>query len=543
MNNIDIVFAICVDNADPNNAHRIRFYEVNNLSTLNKTYQDVLNIVTSQDSQKKYIPWQYSTDKLSGDPFLAETFLPKYINMVPEKGQLVKLFKYNLNAVRYEYLGPVTSDLLNTKENFLLSLQKTRQNNNGDSGVVPNTNILPITGKNNEQILIGNNQIVDRLNYVTNQKSKNSNYPFVQFAEYPVSFDVTTEQVTTTTDVDYPIDFIVSVNFIYMLPGTEFNGNSYVCNINVFDSSKMINNIGLYGLKKSQVSFTDKFRNSLPQTPVIKFSLETNNVKKLLNEFTNILTSLKNKQIYKFPQDYTTPVYTYTDQFFTLTIDNEYGFSPNSGGGLPDNPGVILNDSFAIVKDINQISYSTLSDYTLASTYNITDVTQYPDFTTLGTFISNGKYENFVTKLTATTQTTTTNQDTDKVVNQDDSYWINHVNKILLYSTKNAVPLTTSGNESDAATHDRLIQLFKNNGSPDERFRETHPMVRGDKMISIIIQLISLLLTHGHEAGLNPPESLDKTSQKLLADLIKTLQQDLIDDTNSVTLNHNIRLN
>ena len=95
MNNIDIVFAICVDNADPNNAHRIRFYEVNNLSTLNKTYQDVLNIVTSQDSQKKYIPWQYSTDKLSGDPFLAETFLPKYINMVPEKGQLVKLFKYN----------------------------------------------------------------------------------------------------------------------------------------------------------------------------------------------------------------------------------------------------------------------------------------------------------------------------------------------------------------------------------------------------------------------------------------------------------------
>ena len=543
MNNIDIIFAICVDNADPNNAHRIRFYEVNNLSTLNKTYQDVLNIVTSQDSQKKYIPWQYSTDKLSGDPFLAETFLPKYINMVPEKGQLVKLFKYNLNTIRYEYLGPVTSDLLNTKENFLLSLQKTRQNNNGDSGVVPNTNILPITGKNNEQILIGNNQIVNRLNYVTNQKSKNSNYPFVQFAEYPVSFDVTTEQVTTTTDVDYPIDFIVSVNFIYMLPGTEVNGNSYVCNINVFDSSKMVNNIGLYGLKKSQVSFTDKFRNSLPQTPVIKFSLQTNNVKKLLNEFTNILTSLKNKQIYKFPQDYTTPVYTYTDQFFTLTIDNEYGFSSNSGGGLPDNPSVILNDSFAIVKDINQISYSKLSDYTLASTYNITNVTQNTDFTTLGTFISNGKYENFVTKLTATTQTTTTNQDTDKVVNQDDSYWINHVNKILLYSTKNAVPLTTSGNESDAATHDRLIQLFKNNGSPDERFRETHPMVRGDKMISIIIQLISLLLTHGHEAGLNPPESLDKTSQKLLADLIKTLQQDLIDDTNSVTLNHNIRLN
>lgn len=543
MNNIDIVFAICVDNADPNNAHRIRFYEVNNLSTLNKTYQDVLNIVTSQDSQKKYIPWQYSTDKLSGDPFLAETFLPKYINMVPEKGQLVKLFKYNLNAVRYEYLGPVTSDLLNTKENFLLSLQKTRQNNNGDGGVVPNTNILPITGKNNEQILIGNNQIVDRLNYVTNQKSKNSNYPFVQFAEYPVSFDVTTEQVTTTTDVDYPIDFIVSVNFIYMLPGTEVNGNSYVCNINVFDSSKMINNIGLYGLKKSQVSFTDKFRNSLPQTPVIKFSLETNNVKKLLNEFNNILTSLKNKQIYKFPQDYTTPVYTYTDQFFTLTIDNEYGFSPNSGGGLPDNPGVILNDSFAIVKDINQISYSTLSDYTLASTYNITDVTQYPDFTTLGTFISNGKYESFVTKLTATTQTTTTNQDTDKVVNQDDSYWINHVNKILLYSTKNAVPLTTSGNESDAATHDRLIQLFKNNGSPDERFRETHPMVRGDKMIKIIIKLIKLLLTHGHQAGLNPPESLDITSQRLLADLITTLEKDLIDDTNSDTLNHNIRLN
>jgi len=543
MNNIDIVFAICVDNADPNNAHRIRFYEVNNLSTLNKTYQDILNIVNTQDTQGTYKPWQYSTDKLIGDPFLAETFLPKYINMVPEKGQLIKLFKYNLNTIRYEYLGPITSDLLNTKENFLLSLQKTRQNNNGDNGVVPNTNILPITGKNNEQILIGDNQIVDRLNYVTPQKLKNSNYPFVQFVEYPVSFDVTTNQVTTTTDVDYPIDFVLSVNFIYMLPGTEINGNSYVCNINVFDANKLIDDKGLYGLKKSQVSFTDKFRNSLPQTPVITFSIQTNNVKKLLNEFTSILTSFKKKEIYKFPQTSTEPVYTYTDQFFTLTINNEYGFSPNSGGGLPDNPSVIINDSFVVVKDINQISYSTLSAYTLSSTYNIIDVTQYPDFTTLGSFISNGVYENFVTKLTATTQTTTTNKDTDTVVAQDDSYWVNHVKNILLYSTKNGVPLTTSGNESDAATQDRLIQLFKNNGTPDERFKETHPMLRGDKMLSIIIQLINLLLTHGHEAGVNPPDSLDQASKQSLADLIKTLQQDLIDDTNSITLNHNIRLN
>lgn len=543
MNNIDIIFGICVDNVDPNNAHRIRFYDINQLSSLNRTYQDILNIIDSQDALKKYTPWQYSTNTLSGDPFLANTFLPKYINMVPEKGQLVKLFKYNTGSIHYEYLGPITSDLLNTKENFLLSLQKTRPNNNADNGVVPNPNILPITGKNNEQILIGDNQIIERLNYVTPQKLKDSNYPFVQFVEYPVSFDVSTNQVSTTIDVDYPIDFVLSVNFIYKLPGTEINGNSYSCEIKVYDANIMINNLGLYGLKKSNVSFTDKFRNSLPQTPVLTFTLETNNTKKLLNEFTNILSSFKKKEIYKFPSFEANSVYNYSDQFFSLLINNEYGFSPNSGGCLPENPSVILNDSFVIIKDINQISYNTLSPFTLSSTYNINDKTQYPDFILLSDFISNGLYQNFVTKLAATTITTTASQDKSNVVPQDDSYWVNHVKNILLYSTKNAVPLTTSGNESDATTQDRLIQLFKNNGTPDERFKETHPMLRGDKLLNIIIQLINLLLTHGHETGINPPDSLDQTSKQSLAELIKILQQDLIDDKNSITLNHNIRLN
>lgn len=541
MNNISIIFGVCVDNADPNNAHRIRFFPISSLDTLNRSLTDIQNIVTNQDNQGNYTAWEYSTVSKNTDPFLAETFMPKYVNMVPEKGQLVKLFKYDLDVLRYEYIGPITSDPIKTKESFITALQKSRPNNNNVNGITPNTSILPISGKNNEQILLGNNQIVQRLDYITTNKTKKTTYPFVQFAEFPLTNDIKTVETTKVTQIDYRLDFALTVNFIYATPGTAIDGRNYICEIKVYNCDKVMNVNGLFGLSKSLVSFTDTFRRQL-KTSDITIRIEAENVKKLLNEFANVLSAFKQKKIYKFPSTTTTEVYTYQDQDYYLFINNQHGFLPNDGGSLPDDPSVVLNDSVVVLKDINQIPYSQLNDSAILRTYNI-DRTTNEDFNYFSNFVSQGQYENFITKLAATSKEETLTENVSELTKELDSYWVAHVNKILLYSTKNDIPLTNNTNATDAATQKKLAELFKISGEPNERFQNSHPLLRGDKLITVMIKMIDLLLKHGHEAGINPPESLDKTSDQLLNELKTELSNDLVNSINSIYLNHNIRIN
>ena len=192
--NFDIVYGVCVDNIDPNNAQRIRIFEMAYLDSIHRTQDEIYQIVLSNDNAGNYKPWGYSNGNMSTDPYLAEGFLPKQMNIVPEKNQLVKLIKYNGTPSRYEYVGPVTSDLIETRQNFLMGGQKTRPNNNDIKGIVPKSTKLPITGKNNEQILIGENTILERLNFITPQKTKRDKYPFIQFSQYPNTLNLNTRK-------------------------------------------------------------------------------------------------------------------------------------------------------------------------------------------------------------------------------------------------------------------------------------------------------------------------------------------------------------
>jgi len=542
MSNLDIIYGVCVDNSDPNNAYRIRMVEIaSSLDSVNRPYEDILKIVEVNDAKGKYIPWQYSTGSRTSDPYLAESFMPMHLTMLPEKGQLVKLFKYNGSPTRYEYLGPITNNPIDKWQNYALALQKTKPNSNYEKGLIPNKTKFPLSGKNNEQIIMGENTIVQRLDYITQQKNRREKYPFLQFVQYPSSINVTTESKTETTENDYPVDFVLTTVFDYE-PKTQANNLNLSCTIKVYDSSKIINDRGLSGLKKSQVTFTPNFR-SLLKTPTITFKLKAGTYNKLINEFTNLLTAIKNKKIYKFPADGTIESYTYTDEFINLDINNQYGFSSNSGGAVPEKPNEIINDSFVVMKDNDQVEFLKLDSATLSKNYGTTDINKYPEFLSLAEFVSNGAYEKFVTKIQAPSTSKTIDSDVSEYINESESANITHVDKILLYSTKNDVSLTTQTPEIDGLSQDKLAQLFKNSGNPDERFKLAHPMLRGDKMLNVIIKLINLLLTHGHEAGKNPPDSLDQNSRTELSNIIQDLQKDLTDNKNSVTLNHYIRLN
>ena len=538
MGNVNVYYGVCVYNNDPHNAHRIRFYPISRLDSIRKSMADITNLVATDDNKNIYTPWEYSSETKRTDPYLANTFMPKHFNMVPEIGQLVKLIEYE-ETHKVEYIGPYTSDMTEPKQSYLSGLQKTNPTNYLEAGIVPDTSKLPITGRNNEQVILGDNQIVNKLNYISNSKTKKTNYPFTQLAQYQTTLNTSTVESNVTIPIDFLIDFVLQVNFTYQNKIQDTDKN-FICTINVYDGSRLTDAQGLKGLKRSDVTFTTKFQQKLT-APVITFTLKSQTYKKLINEFTNILTAFKNREIYKFPQDLTSGNYTYTEELFQLDVVNDFGFLPNDGGGLPDKPNVVINDNFVVIKDTNQIEYSQVSSDLLRSTYGIN--TTGVDFYTLANFVNNAQYQNFVTKVQNTSKVETLTQNVTTAVDQDDSVLVNHVDKILLYSTKNDVPLTSQTSGIEGVTQDKLAEVFKNSGTPDERFKLAHPMLRGDKMLSLVIQLIDLLLNHGHEAGKNPADSLDQTTRSALNQLIQNLQKDLQDDKNSTLLNHYIRLN
>lgn len=538
MGNVNVYYGVCVDNADPHNAHRIRFYALNKLDSVRKSMADITNILVTEDNQNIYTPWEYSSDTKKNDPHLANTFMPKHLNMVPEIGQLVKLMEFE-DTSKIEYIGPYTTDMTEPKQSYLSGLQRTIPNNYLEAGIVPDINKLPITGRNNEQVILGDNQIVNKLNYITENKTKKPNYPFTQLSQYQTTLNTATKEVTRTVTSDYLIDFVLQVNFAYQNKIADTDKN-FICVVKVYDSSKITNAQGLKGLKKSDVTFTPKFQKRLV-APVITFTIKSQTYKKLVNEFTNLLTAFKNREIYKFPQDFTSENYTYSEELFQLEIVNDFGFLPNDGGGLPDKPNVVINDNFVVIKDDNQIEYSQTSSEALRTTYGIN--TSGTDFYTLANFVNNAQYQNFVSKVQVTSRTETVNEDVVTTVEQEDSFSVNHVDKILLYSTENDVPLTSLTSGIEGVTQDKLAELFKSSGTAEERFKLAHPMLRGDKMLQLVITLIDLLLNHGHEAGKNPADSLDQTSRTALNQLIQNLQKDLQDDKNSTLLNHYIRLN
>jgi hypothetical protein len=541
MANIEVLYGVCVFNDDPDNSERIRFYDVSLLENPTRTVKDIEAIIGANDNTNTYLPWRYSTGNKKTDPYLSEPFLPKFFNIVPNPGQLVKLIRYNTQPEKYEYVGPITTDIIQSKQSYYMGLQKSRPNNNGASGIVPDPSKFTINGKDNEQIILGGNSIIQRLDYFTSQKQKKDNYPFIQFVEFPSKSTIDTVTSTQVKEIDFSIDFVVSVKFDYK-QATSADDKNLTCYTQIYDSKKIINPNGLSGLKKSMVTFTDGFRSTL-NNPVITFTITTKSANKLIETFTDVLTSMKNQLIYKYPSNYNIEDFTYTDSTQNINIVNQFGFLPNDGGALPETPNTIVNNNFVVIGDITQVAFTTLSQATLSSTYGVKNISDDPEFLTIANFVSQRTYENFVTKLQNTSKVETTTSDTNSFQNTTDSVHIQHVDKILLYSTENDIPLVEKTASVDGTTQQKIAEIFKNSGSQEERFKLASPAVRGDKLLNILIRLIGLLLNHGHVAGVNVSDSLDETSRQELASIIQDLQKDLQDDKNSVTLNHYIRLN
>jgi hypothetical protein len=91
------------------------------------------------------------------------------------------------------------------------------------------------------------------------------------------------------------------------------------------------------------------------------------------------------------------------------------------------------------------------------------------------------------------------------------------------------------------------ISKFLSNLSSDDSGRsyETYGHVRGEKILDLLDQILSVFLSHGHSIG-QSEGSLSKNAVALVAELRGQIAQEINGNTtNSTTkiINHNLRIN
>lgn len=175
----EFVLGICFDNQDPLNHGRIRVAPYDAYKGY-LTVTDIQNAIKNKNpNSNSYTEWSYVvTGGKFIDEFLAQPFLPSNINMIPKPGQLVRLVKTKDGLL---YIGPVTNDPI-----FLYSTyreQSVREKSNIPDDIANNLNDAIISGFDNEQIALGNNRVLIRLDHIGN-KTRKTQYPIFQISKY-----------------------------------------------------------------------------------------------------------------------------------------------------------------------------------------------------------------------------------------------------------------------------------------------------------------------------------------------------------------------
>ena len=206
----EFVLGICFDNQDPLNHGRIRVAPYDAYKGY-LTVTDIQNAIKNKNpNSNSYTEWSYVvTGGKFIDEFLAQPFLPSNINMIPKPGQLVRLVKTKDGLL---YIGPVTNDPI-----FLYSTyreQSVREKSNIPDDIANNLNDAIISGFENEQIALGNNRVLIRLDHIGN-KTRKTQYPIFQISKYKKALTYKQKKETKTIKKDVFLDFFVELIFEY----------------------------------------------------------------------------------------------------------------------------------------------------------------------------------------------------------------------------------------------------------------------------------------------------------------------------------------
>lgn len=542
---------ICFDNRDPENHGRIRVVDYN-------TYKNYLSVNQIQDSvananegETKYTPWAYVTDNtLLSDRYVATPFLPSNLNIIPSNGQLVRLLKDDDGTILY--VGPITDNPIYLTSNY--REERNKQKSETPKEIANKTSDTGISGFNNEQLLLGNNRALIRLDYINNKTSK-TQYPIIQLSKYKKSltYKETTKTITKVKDVF--LDYIIELTFNYKRKN-DFSDKNIQCVVAIYDTLEVVqDDKGKSGLNKNNYSkYTDYTSGSLNNQYTVRHVLDFNSVEAMDNNIEAILSAYGQKKIKFFNPD-TPNSNNYTEPAGNVSLVNKVTATPNNGGAVNDTPDMVVNLNNSVVR----VSTNTRDRY-MTPTVQLQDELFIPRLQPNDTlsldYIRFKEFNSFIGKVRKYSEdrylgnqnlqqpiTETIKSVNESSEDKDVTAHVVYADKFLMLSSINSPNYLDNTNSGmDNQTVAKFISSLSSDGN---RSYDTYGWVRGEKILEVINRLISIVLTHGHSIG-QVDNSINNDARKLLTDLVGELTQEIngnkLNQPTSI-INHNFRIN
>jgi hypothetical protein len=548
MNEQLIKYAVCADNEDPYEAHRIRviFEDKSNLLNTNSNVEAILNKLDTGSSQN-YTAWEKAT-KVS-DPYMVEPFLPKHLNIIPKKGELVKIISFGgAQKEQFEYVGPHISTLENTnfdpanRAKALTRFSKLNPNKNNlvkKGFIADGTKNVVFRGRDNVEFILGDNNAVLRTGFQDKtNKRKNTDYSFIQVANFNSGLTITENNENVTIEPTIPIDYVVEFK-IDKLPRLSSQDKTIKLIISVYPASSIVNDNGLIGLNTDvYLERKDYLSTASVDLQIVYLTDLAESIPSVIN---TLLINLDNNKVGLSMPD---------------ILDNSIAFStPNGDYQITDNR---TNNNGSAITDRDEFMLSTYLVRVSPSQIDFNNLTNNDsELSLLGIRETQTSYKKDISMLNYLggylTEFRSDVQIRKRRPNQypriesvpvkresynrniKDSAIITASNKILMVSTKVNSDFIESLPTSYGVTQKRITEFYK----------KTHPTLRGDLTIQLINELIELILTHGHSVGNTVQNSIDEPTKNKLENIRKRLNQRVNDDLSGgpEILNQFIRIN
>ncbi len=541
---------ICFDNQDPLNHGRIRVAPYEAYKSY-FTVTDIQNAVNIKNiNGQMYTEWSYTTS--SGkffDEFLAQPFLPSNINLIPKPGQIVRLIKTKAGLL---YIGPITNDPV-----FLYATyreQENKQKSLTPSEIANSPNDSVLSGYDNEQIALGNNRVLIRLDHISN-KTRKTQYPLFQISKYKKSITYKEKTETKTTKKDVFLDFFVELIFEYEKKNSPTDKN-IKCTVSLYDTLETIQDSkGKKGLTKKQYNRLKDYSSGVTRNQyTVRHTLQFNNVNSLDKAIEDIISSYKEKKIKYYNPDLVGTQEIKSDGSVIYLV-NRISTKPKSGGANNEVTDTVPNINNFVVRIVpsNRDKYTTptvqlQSELGIPKTQPTdTSSLDYIRFDEFNQFIGKiKKYstdrflgnQNLQAPVTETKKTTE-----EKTENKDVTAQVMYADKFLFLSSINSPDYLENPKDGmSIETVSKFLSALSNDG---KRSYETYGWVRGEKLLEMINKLINIVLTHGHSIG-QVQDSISNDARKLLTDLQAELTQEIngnnLNQPTSI-INHNLRIN
>jgi hypothetical protein len=542
---INIKLGVCISNSDPFFKGRIRAIPLDNITNSN-TLLDILSLVETNDrlalSENIYRPWiSYKFENFKErDPFICDSFLPKTFSASPIEGQLVKIIVYDDPKKENEFIGPYTSNQLDLSEEYRDVV------NNLESSLdyrkfLPSKNKTLISGFSREQLMLGDNEFLVRFNYSNSDNiNRNNTYPFIQFSQFNESYSFSEETVTRIESSDVGIDYVCQVFLTYRSKTSATNRN-FIANIILFEAKTITNDQGKLGLTKNTYNSSERYIEPNFNDYTVKHYINTSSVKELSKFISDVLGSYSNSGTIKyFDNSSVLDIQRLDSDNTEIIIYNNLTIKPNSGGANNERNVIpnLRNWLFRLDPDLNRNIPRPDEPPSFADENDIR-VLRYKDFLGLDEILNKYRNElNYGSLAIDNSRTVTSREFVSKNNLKPISVHTTYSDKFLFLSSLNSPSLIDDDLE-DGLSSIKISTLYNNSNKNVKTFG----FLRGEKLIELIIEVIDVLMSHGHEAGIDPRASLIVSSQERFEAIKKRLREEMNINQNNVIINHNLRLN